>query len=491
MHNRPALAHFPFYAAWRGLRLWLLLALGASACAQRSAPQVVRVVRGVKRRGALVSPYAYEWYLRGELETSRGDLEAAAKAFTKARLGPEAYQRAAAFAPRSEAGPFAMADLLRHRGAQARANEVLRQYLSRVASSSPSAWRGRLRQALHRDDAEGAIQAVDGLGRSAIRSPSELSATAALALSQGWPETAARLLLRLPPSERPEDLLLRALIAAGRSRQAERLLALTPAERLRGPLQKAAYYLAIRRPQAAEELLAFDGEQDRDTASARLLAQAALMRKQYLQAAEIYGRVPAQTDAKPEADRGLAFALRAAGLPELAGEVLETRLSQEKEEERATLVDLLRDIRLQRGEGKGALEACSQLKMAAGQSCRAQLYERRGDRAQAASLYQALYGQSQGLSAAESLRVEVESAQAQGQNERALRLLRSWCRFHPEDLLGRLRLAELHHARGEFDEARRIASEIGGLLVEEGPRARARVLSKGNESRPAAEPRSP
>ncbi|MCA9583119.1 MAG: tetratricopeptide repeat protein, partial [Myxococcales bacterium] len=71
-----------------GLLCGCLLA-SVSGCGGAKTPEVTRTLDGAARRGYFVSPYSYEWYVRGELAMERGDFEGAADAFERALLGPE------------------------------------------------------------------------------------------------------------------------------------------------------------------------------------------------------------------------------------------------------------------------------------------------------------------------------------------------------------------------------------------------------------------
>jgi tetratricopeptide (TPR) repeat protein len=351
-----------------------------AGCAGSPAPQVERVVGGEKRVQPFVSPYAYEWYLRGELAAARGDLEEAAVALRRARAGPAddpyviarlaevleelgrpaeadaalaagleleprseaiwlarariaegrgataialgAYHQAEQAAPRSPEAPLALARMLREQDRPGRANAVLRRFLDRTPTGTTSAHRARLELSLGRGDLQAARRAARDLLAVAPARTGEVLRLVELALDGGDPVTAAELIEAVPPAHRPLPLQVRALVAAGWPQRAEAILATAEGDAIATADLADLYRLAGRADLAeetAEVAILRNGGPD----ALRAAGQAALTQGQWVRAAERFSRVPPGVAATEAARRGLAESLRAAGLPHVADEVID------------------------------------------------------------------------------------------------------------------------------------------------------------------------
>ncbi len=227
----------------------IVSALLLSACAHNPAT-VTRVIEGQQRAGIFVSPYAYEHFVRAELEAARGNDVAAVREYRMARTGPsddafviarmaEALERsgsheaadraleegdalderseaialaratiamqrdnldvalrqtvrAAEYAPESEAPILLLAQLLERMDAGQRAGAVLER-----AGNSSAALRARVTSAIRRHDSVAAADALEHLLRVAPVRADEIRTAARLALQEGRPALAVHLLEHL------------------------------------------------------------------------------------------------------------------------------------------------------------------------------------------------------------------------------------------------------------------------------------------------------
>ena len=78
----------PFDYDARVGRLGSIVLIGLAACAASVPRTVPRVVEGRVEEGPVVSPYAYEWFIEGELQAAKGRHGEAAMAFESATAAP-------------------------------------------------------------------------------------------------------------------------------------------------------------------------------------------------------------------------------------------------------------------------------------------------------------------------------------------------------------------------------------------------------------------
>lgn len=549
--------------------LSILLIFALAGCGSYGGPPITRTVGGERHTGIFVSPFSYEHFVRAELASIAGDLRQAEQEYRLARAGPEddplliarladvvdrqgreeealalldegerldaeseliwltrgqvherhgrldeatqAYARAASVAPRSEAGPLALAALLRARGEPAEADAVLARYLERA--SGAGAARARLAIAIERGQGQAAAEAVRSLLEFAPARADEVRGAVVTALEDEQPALAQRLLAALPP--RPEDraLRLRAAIAAGDREGAEGLLARwMPA----GPAELvvvAQGYLAIGMAEQAEELARMALAEEGGTSAQLVHGEALRALGRLGEAAAALARVDPGTGGFREARLELAETLRQAGRPALAAEVL-GRARPDFEVARA-----LAEARMEAGDADGALAALEAPELRA---ARALLLERLGRVDEAAAIYAGLAeaadlvgetadaerhtaGAAEAAdSAAEAaseaatvagetaaavfaddaeldlrtrVRARAERAWQRGDRERAVATLQAWTARAPEDLLSRARHAELLAALGRGAEASEIAEAALALSVEPVLRRRLRTLT--------------
>ena len=477
-----------------------LVVLFAAACGAAETPVVVRRIDGERRAGHFVSPFSYEHFIRGEIALAHGDLAHAAEQFELARAGPEedplvlarlvevldrldrraeadevlrgalqtfpeaetlwltrgrlaerrgdmrraiaSYERAEAMAPRSELGPIALADLLASNDAPGRADAVLARFVRRAPERSPAALRARMRLALIRGDARTAVRTIRALVRVAPARADEVEEVANAALAEGHPALAASVLDAMPRGLVDPALHVRALAEAGRFDRAEAILAATPADALGGPVTEARLYLAAGMAERADELadaIAIT-EPGPDVWLVSGLAKLALGR--FDEAAARLAKVPRGARGYVEARLALARTLRARSLDALAADVLSESLSGAVDDE-AALREALADARLATGDETLALAAVEPLEGPRGLAARARVLEQTGRMDEASDLWARVPPDAPGITARTRLRSRAARMLADGERERALRLLSRWVARAPEDELTRARFEQL------------------------------------------------
>jgi len=284
--------------------LLLLLCACRAPAAETGIP---RTLGGQPRVGQFVPPFAYEAYVRGELALSRGDANAAIRAFELAAAAPDedayvlsrlawaqslggdakgakqsleraaqidpcseavwttraklaereqdlprardAYAEAAHCAPRSALGPLGLARMLTALGERERAQTVLQTFAARV--DRPASYEAALELALSRGDAIAVAAALDGL--SAVSTPAldTLSHAIEQALAMDRPWLAARLAEHTKPAI-PPALAARVCLACGDVACAQAKLAMATTEALGGSVQAAELLVAAELHERAE-----------------------------------------------------------------------------------------------------------------------------------------------------------------------------------------------------------------------------------------------
>lgn len=472
----------------------LTLAISVSACGGFGSATLRRTVGGESRPGIFVSPFSYEHFIRGELAALRGDLRQAAVEYRLARAGPEddplliarladvvdrlgrerealalleqgddidpneesiwltrgriherhgrmdeaaeAFGRAASAAPSSEAGPLALAALMRERGEAASADAVLARYLARADGAGAA--RARLALAIEHGDPLAAAQAVRSLLSAAPVRAEEVRAAATTALEGNQPELALRLLAALPDERADRSLRLRAMLEARDHERAEGLLASWMPGGPRELVEVAEGYLAIGRPERALELgqIAMSSE---GGAFARLVIGRALRAAGRLgEAAQILASIEPASRGWIDAVIELGATMRDAGQPAVAAEVLD-RARAHRDAPRLRIA--LAEARSEVGRGDAALAALEgddpRLRAA-----RARLLDRLGRHREAIAAYRELSADDDAIPEPDRLRAQAEQLLGP-ERERAMALLRELVENAPEDALASARLAVL------------------------------------------------
>ena len=505
------------------LRTGLALgALGALLCAGCPAGEptllIVRRVGGEQRTGTFVSPFAYEWFMRGELAAGAGDWPGAAEAFRMALAGPDedplvlarladaldhagdraaadealaegeridecpeaiwlvrgaiaerhdqrdtaiaAYTRAASCAPQSADGPLALAALLERAGQSARADAVLQDCVTRAGGHGAGAARARLALALRGGDARAIADALETLGHVAPARGSDVEAAVRATLSADDRGLAARLFDRLPRGLGDVALRARSLVRAGRSTEAEALLATGSPDAFGGLTETARLFLEVGRADRAEELAAAALATTDEPEAAVVLGRARLALGEYGGAVGPLARVRAGATAFVDARLALATALDGMGMPGLAREALARTLTTDDD---VRVREALAAARLAAGDLDRALDALGTHDDVRSQVARARLLDRGGRPADAARAWASVSVDDPGLDAPTRERVRAERWLARDDVQRGIATLRALVRSTPTDALARARLAELLQRTGDASGAAREATAARSL----------------------------
>ena len=514
----------------------------AAACGATPAPRITRRLGGERRVGAFVSPYSYEWYLRGEVAIAQGELEVAAQALARARAGPEedpyvlarladvldqldeqdraqdvladgieldprseaillvrgtiaerhdrfgeaidAYQRAARAAPLSEKPALALAALLRRRGARGRADAVLDRYILRAGLSTPGALRARLDLALSRGDGAGAAATVEALLQHSPARAVDVHRAAESALAGGHPTLAAGLLDAMPRTDDTALLRVRALLDAGRAEEVEGILMTTAPEAFGGELSLARLYLRAGRADRAEEIALGVSVTDRDNPEAWLvLGISRLALGSFGAAAADLAQVPRGAGGFAEARVAMAQVFVAQGLSAVAGELLGNALDGPSDDG-ALLRCALATIRSDRGDAEGALAVLADSSDSRVIEARGHVLEAANRIEEAASLWASLPPTAADHSKAVQARIRAEKLAARGAYRSAILVLQQWAEEAPEDLMARARLAELLARAGRAEEARVAAGAVVALQPTAATEARLAPVLAGAAGNP-------
>jgi Tfp pilus assembly protein PilF len=254
------------------------------------------------------------WLVEAELAEQSGQFEAAL----------QAYEQAERSEPGSARAPVALAGLLRTHGYPERAQAVLMRYAARTLPGTSGAYEAELRTALSTADPERVYRATLPYRLFEPPARSALTAAARFLLEHGRAARALRVMQLIADSPEQAELRLRVLIAAGSFAQLESWLSgHAPAEpRLRSLVARAELTLGATEA-AASSVDAARLDQPDAPALQLLAADVALARGDFAAAARLYARVPSAAADYREARAGLAKALTAVGLAELAAELAE------------------------------------------------------------------------------------------------------------------------------------------------------------------------
>jgi tetratricopeptide (TPR) repeat protein len=481
-------------------RLGPLLLLAVAACAPAAPRSIPRVVDGRVEQGALVSPYAYEWFIAGELSASKGEHEEAAIAFENATAAPvadvllmtrlaEEYERSGAsrradralalarraypesarvalaearilqsrgddqaaiaslvrarrLAPGSDEPVIALAETLRARGQVRRAHAILWDHI-RMEPEKETAGARRVAIEMARGDAS-----PEALNEAlALASQGNLEARARtaglLALETGRPALAARIVSAEPASSKNLELRVRALIESGAREEAAELVASSKGKELGDAVDRARLLIETGRPGPALGLL----KTVRPSPSARHVeGRALLVQGRYLDAAAVLAHVPFGAADFESARLWLADCASSRGRLGAAAESLAMVPHGSLASRRK-----LAEIHVAAGDLRSALRLFHP-KSSSDRAVLASLLEQAGQYEQAAAFYAAT---PSGAAEEPRLRARIASEQlaSRGQLPGAIIVLEQWTSFAPEDLYARVRLIELLQAEGRTDRA--------------------------------------
>jgi len=482
---------------------------------------VPRLVDGELEQGPFVSPYAYEWFIEGEAWASRGRHDEAAMAFENATAAPAddallmtrlaeeyelsgesrradrtlamarrsyphsprvafaegrlaqhrgedseaiaAYARARELAPSWDAPVVALAETLVGAGHPERASAVLLAYLS----SSLDARSERARTALldlarRTGDAETMVQA---LALDPNSTPAKRAQSAGkLALENGQPALAARMLQSALGAPENVDLWLRALMQSGDRKEVATFLAGSGSQGLGGSSERLDLLLQIGEVERAFDLFtAADPSPKAEYARGRVL----LARGDYLQAAAVLAEVPHGAASFEAARMAFAECTVSQGRRGAAAEAL-SQAPHDSLAVRRTLAEIYL--------GEGTLTAALRLfdpKQDSDRAVLAGLFERAGRFEEAAAYYAALKAPSSDQPRLRA-RASAERLASRGNHQAAIAVLDRWTSAAPDDLYARVRLVELLAADDQLDLAQKSGRRTLELVDE--PKLRAHLL---------------
>lgn len=518
-----------FFRFCSSFLLWSIPCWATWACgaADYSSNQtIVRQIRGVRRAGTFVPPYCYEWFIRAELFAARGELEKAVEAYRLALTGPEedafvltrlaealhqlgqteasqkaleraesidprseavwltrakfaeqqgdyqaaasAYRRAESVAPLSAEPPLAFANMLNKIDASERAIAVLEGFASRTKDISAKAERAKLALCLTRRNAKGVVEAVEAMLQITPVNEKEICRAISVVLDSDEPFIAEKLIDRIPANVCDNKIRLRVFLESRRNAAAENLLSSALPETFGGLVPTARAYLAIDRPDLAEQLAEEQLAHEESSEAMLVAAEAKLRQGYFAEAAGLFSRVPSGTTSYEEAIIGLAQALSVQGLGGVAAETLAS-VSPSTFPIRSALAE----HRFSQGDLPGSVVALNSRSGSTPQmeEARAAMLERIGETDKAIRIYLRL-GKDRKTSGC-SNRARAERSIAKGDLSRAIELLQNEVKASPENSLPRLRLAEVKAQANEGNEARKIAQAVLRIVWEPALRKRA------------------
>lgn len=501
-------------------RLASILLVGLAACASSVPRTVPRVVDGHVEDGPLVAPYAYEWFIEGEMQAAKGRHGEAAMAFESAtatpagdvvlitRLAEEyemsgaarradralslarryypssprvalaegrilrnrgeieealaAFSRAGRLAPTWGAPAVATAETLIARGHPKRASAVLFEFLRMAPEEQSRGAREALVRLAHRTGDP------ETLARALRFEPGSTDASRAqkageLALAAGRPALAVRMLEGALDTDRNVELWLRALVQSGDHERAARFLASPEAARFAPVEDRASSLVALDENARALELLAA-AERSPRVQYAR--GRALLHRGEYIQAAATLAEVPLGSAPFEASRMALAECSLAQGRSGAAAEALSVTPHASLAVRRK-----LARIYIEEGELRAGLRLFDP-KQPSERAALASVFEYAGHFDEAAAYYASVRVTTSSPPRLRA-RASAEQLASRGLYPSAIAVLEHWTSAAPDDLYSRVRLVELLERERRLDEA--VARGRQTLAVIDEPRLRAHL----------------
>jgi thioredoxin-like negative regulator of GroEL len=460
-----------------------------AACASPSLRTVPRVVDGQVEHGPFVSPYAYEWFIEGEVSAAKGQHDEAAMAFEAAAAAPaddvvlmtrlaEEYEFSGAsrradrtlaaarrFYPESARVALAEGRIQKYRGTDGdalssfarareiadtlvaaghaqRAKAILLEYVeSSLGMRSEHARRVLIDLARRTGDA-GALKRALTLDPS-LTSAVRAQAAGELALHAGQPALAARILAEALHTPENVALWLRALVESGDRQEAVAFLATADSDRLGGVVEHVELLLDVGEVDVALRLLEVADPSPRvEYAKGRAL----LARGDYIEAATVLADVPLGA-ASFEASR---MALAECSMSQDRQGAAAEALSQAPHESLAVR-KMLAEIYLEEGNLRAGLRLFDP-KRPEERAALAGLFEQAGRFEEAAAYYANVRVGSNGEPQLQA-RVAAEQLASHGHHRGAIAILERWTALAPDDLYARVRLVELLQADNRAEAA--------------------------------------
>ena len=497
-------------------RLGSIFLLGVAACASPTLRTVPRIVDGQVEHGQFVSPYAYKWFIEGEVSAAKGQHDESAMAFEAAAAAPaddvllmtrlaeeyelsgasrradrtltlarrfypesarvaltngriqkhrgndeealSAFAHAQELAPTWDAPIIAIAETLVATGRAQRAKAILLEHVGTSFAARPEhAQRVLIDLARRMGDAETLERALRFDPRS---TPTQRARVAGeLALESGQPALSARLLAEALDAPENIALWLRALVESGDREKAMAFLATAQSERLGGVVEHVDLLLEIGEIDAALRLLETVGRTPRvDYSKGRAL----LARGDYIEAATVLAEVPFGA-ASFEASR---IALAECSMSQDRKGAAAEALSQAPHESLAVRT-MLAEIYVEEGALRAGLRLFDP-KRPAERAALAGIFEQAG-RFEEAAAYYANVKVVANDEARLRARVSAEQLASHGHHRGAISVLEQWTALAPDDLYARVRLIELlqadHRTEAADERGRRTLEVIDDPLL--------------------------
>lgn len=477
-----------------------IIVLAIAACAPPAPRTVPRVVDGQVEQGAFVSPYAYAWFIEGEVSAAMGEHDRAALALETATAAPshdvllmtrlaEEYElsgasrradRTLALARRSyptaaqveltagrisghrgdleeamtsflEAGRLdpnweepviALGETLRALGHPLRASAVLVEFITtHYEVNTEGARRVLIDLARSGGDAETLRLALAlGAGSNAER---EALLAAELAFDTGQPALAARLLASTVGTPENRMLWLRALMASGDREGARDFLRSAKSAQLGGPSAHAELLIEVDEPDPALEIL----QTAAPTPRVQYAKGVALLdRGDYVAASRALSDVPTGSSIFEAARIAFAESSEAQRRTGAAAEALSLA-----PHDTLTVRVKLAELYLAHGDLRSGLRLFD-ARLASDHAAVATLFERAGRYREAAAYY-ATVETSSSDDPRVYARTTAERLAARQLYGPAAAILSRWTATSPDDLYARVRMVELLLAAGEHEAA--------------------------------------
>ncbi len=477
-----------------------IILLGVTACTPPAPRTVPRIVDGRVEEGAFVSPYAYEWFIEGEVSAAKKEHDYAAIALETATAAPsedvllmtrlaEEYERSGASrradrtlalarrsypesarvdvaagrikrhrgdldgamtsflearrrAPKWEEPVIALAEVLRTQGHRLRANALLIEYITvNHETNTTGARRVLIDFARRRGDAETLLHALSvGDGSNPER---KARLAARVAFDTGQPALAARLLADTVRAPENRLLWLRALTASGERKTAREFLESARSDELGGSVAHAELFIEVDEPDRALNLLRAAPSSPRAQYAEGM---ALLERGDYLQASRTLCDVPSGSSTFEAARIGFAKSSEAQRRTGAAAEALSLA-----PHDSLTVRVRLAELYLVQGDLRAAL-GLFDAKLASDRAAVATILERAGHYEEAAAYYGTLEP-----SASDDPRLQARSTAERLAARRlygpATMILEQWSETAPADLYARVRLVELLKEAGQPETA--------------------------------------
>lgn len=471
-------------------RVLSIFLLGLAACAPPPPRTIPRVVDGRVEEGEFISPFAYEWFVEGEVSAAKGNHDEAAIALETAKAAPSedalllvrlaeeyemsgasrradraltaarrtdptsarvltakgrihehrgeqdeairAFVEASELDPASDDAVLALADALRGRGLVLRANAVLIDYVRRQRNQPHEGVRRALLDlARSNADPEAFRRALSlAVGRNPRRAALQ---AAELAYQTGQPALATRLLEGSLGTNEGRGLWLRALIESGNRDLARDALARTPSHAVGGPVKHAELLLSVDARDLALEVLR---SEDPTPQVLYLRGEAFLQQGDYVSAARALASVPPGSSTFEEARVALARSANAQRRSGAAAESLSIAPHESLEVRQE-----LGALHVSQGELRRGLQLFDP-KLPSDRASIAQLFEKAGRYDEAAAYYATVERDADEVPSVHA-RAAAERLMARGLTRAAATVLQHWTNAAPTDLYARVRLVEI------------------------------------------------